>query len=298
MLVDISNPAPLTLDELVAGLGGKVIDDFSKCAVQGAQHALADAANPLRLNFFSTAMRILFEHMMDTLAPVEQVKRSSWFKPERPDGYATRWQRVVFAIQGGFSDAFVREQLKIDPQPLRKRLLGAIDELSKHVHGREQTIITERAVQDATARATVMAMAAFLDVIHDCRTAILDPIAEALDDATVDTLARDSLVEVDELASHFSLEEVYVDRTVVHAIGADTIIYRATGSVSVILQWGSNSDLRRGDGAELGQSFPFFCDIELPLDEPWELGLSEVTCGVDTGSWRDAMRPDEWDEPT
>ncbi|MCW5750711.1 MAG: hypothetical protein KIT81_06155 [Alphaproteobacteria bacterium] len=298
MLVDISNPTPSTLDELVAGLGGKVIDDFSKCAVQGAQHALADAANPLRLNFFSTAMRILFEHMMDTLAPVEQVKQSSWFKSERVDGHATRWQRVVFAIQGGFSDAFVREQLKVDPQPLRKRLLGAVDELSKHVHGREKTIITGRGAQDAAARATVTAMAAFLDVIHDCRAAILDPIAEALDDAAVDALATDSLVEVDELASHFSLEEVYVDRTVVHAIGADGITYRATGSVSVILQWGSNSDLRRGDGAELGQSFPFFCDIEVPLDEPWELGLAEVTCGVDTSSWRDAMRPDEWDEMT
>lgn len=298
MLVDISNPTPANLDELVAGLGGKVIDDFSKCAVQGAQHALADAANPLRLNFFSTAMRILFEHMMDTLAPVEQVRQSSWFKSERVDGHATRWQRVVFAIQGGLSDAFVREQLKVDPQPLRKRLLGAVDELSKHVHGRERTIITGRAAQDAAAQATVMAMAAFLDVIHDCRAAILDPIAEALDDAAVDALASDSLVEVDELASHFSLEEVYVDRTVVHAIGADCITYRTTGSVSVILQWGSNSDLRRGDGAELGQSFPFFCDIELPLDEPWELGLAEVTCGVDTSSWRDAMRPDEWDEPT
>lgn len=286
------------LDELVAGLRDKAIDDFAKCAIQGAQHALADAANPLRLNFFSTAMRILFEHMMDTLAPVEQVKRSSWFKPERPDGHATRWQRVVFAIQGGFSDAFVKEHLKVDPQPLRKRLLNAVDELSKHVHGREQTIISKRAAQDAAAQATVTAMGAFLDVIHDCRAAILDPIAEALDDAAVDTLASDSLVEVDELASHFSLEEVYVDRTVVQAIGADTIIYRATGSVSVVLQWGSNSDLRRGDGAELGQSFPFFCDIELPLDEPWELGLAEVNCGVDTSSWRDAMRPEEWDEPT
>lgn len=298
MLVDISNPTPSPLDKLVAGLSGKAIDDFSKRAIQGAQHALADVANPLRLTFFSTAMRILFEHMMDTLAPVEQVKQSSWFKSERADGHATRWQRVVFAIQGGFSDAFVKAQLKVDPQPLRTRLLNAVDELSKHVHGREQTIITDRAAQDAAAQATVMAMAAFLDVIHDCRAAILDPVAEALDDAAVDALASDSLVEVDELASHFSLEEVYVDRTVVHAIGANGITYRAIGSVSVILQWGSNSDLRRGDGAELSQSFPFFCDIELPLDEPWDLGLAEVTCGVDTSSWRDAMRPDEWDEPT
>lgn len=233
---------------------------------------------------------------MDTLAPVDQVKQASWFKPERPDGNATRWQRVVFTIQGGLSDTFVKDDLKVDPQPLRKRLLSAVDDLSKQVHGREQTIVTARVEQDASARATVMAMTAFLDTIHDCRAAILDPIAEALDDAAVDALLSDSLLEVDELASHFSLEEVYVHRTVVHAIGAHEITYRATGSVSVVLQWGSNSDLRRGDGAELSQSFPFFCDIEVPLDEPWELDLSEISCGVDTSSWRDAMSPDEWDE--
>ncbi|MFN4310300.1 MAG: hypothetical protein ACK4FK_06895 [Ferrovibrio sp.] len=296
-MVEETTPAHRSLDDLVGELNAKAIDDFSRRAIQGALHALADAENPLRLNFFSTAMRILFEHMMDTLAPVEQVKQSSWFKPERPDGSATRWQRVVFTIQGGLSDTFVKDDLKVDPQPLRKRLLDAVDDLSKQVHGREQTIVTARVEQDASARATVMAMTAFLDTIHDCRAAILDPIAEALDDAAVDALLSDSLLEVDELASHFSLEEVYVDRTVVHAIGAHQIIYRATGSVSVVLQWGSNSDLRRGDGAELSQSFPFFCDITAPLDEPWELDLSETSCGVDTSSWRDAMRPDEWDEP-
>jgi hypothetical protein len=281
------------LDVLVVGLGEKVMDDFSKQVVQGARHALADTENPLRLNFFSTAMRILFEHMMDTLAPIEEVKRSSWFKTERQDGAATRWQRAVFAIQGGLSDAFVNERLNVDPRPLRRRLLSAIDDLSKHVHGREDTILTDHAAQDTTARATVTAMVAFLDAIHDCRAAILDPIAEALDDAAVDALTSDSLQEVDELASHFSLEEVYVDRTVVHAIGADAITYRAAGSVSVILQWGSNSDLRRGDGAELDQSFPFICDIEVPLDDPWALDLAEATCSVDTSSWRDAMHPDE-----
>ena len=103
----------------------------------------------------------------------------------------------------------------------------------------------------------------------------------------------ETLGEVDELASHYSLEEVYVDRVVVHTIGVDTITYRATGSVAVVLQWGSNSDVRRGDGAELGQSFPFYCDLVLPLDEPWNLDLAETTYGVDTREWRDAMRPDD-----
>ena len=42
-----------------------------------------------------------------------------------------------------------------------------------------------------------------------------------------------------------------------------------------------------------GQSFPFYCDLVLPLDEPWNLDLAETTYGVDTREWRDAMGPDD-----
>ena len=181
----------------------------------------------------------------------------------------------------------------MDPLPLRKLLLEAIDELSKHVHGRENTLIRDRHEQDAMAEIAVASVAAFLDAVSDCRSAVLEPIAEALDEAAMDTLLSETLGDVDELASHYSLEEVYVDRVIVHAIGVDTITYRATGTVAVVLQWGSNSDVRRGDGAELEESFPFYCDIVLPLDEPWNLDLAETVYGVDTQEWRDAMGPDE-----
>jgi hypothetical protein len=280
------------LDDEFEALKPKAIDQFSRRAIEDAQRALADAGNPLRLNVFSTAMRILFEHMMDTLSPSDQVTQCSWFEPERKDGKPTRWQRIVFAVQGGFSDAFVTQKLKVDPLPLRKRLLSTIDELSKHVHGRENTVISNRCDQDAMARSTILAMAAFLASVHDCRAAVLEPIAEALDDATVDALVTETLGDVDELATHHSLNEVCVDHVVVHTIGSNTITYRATGSVEVTLQWGSNSDLRRGEGAELDQSFPFHCDIEIPLDEPWYLDLAETTCGVDTQEWYGAMQPD------
>src|SRR6202035_4659739 len=98
-----------------------------------------DVANPLRLNFFSTAMRIFFEHMIETLAPVDQVVRSEWFVSEREGNLPTRGQRFVFAIQGGLSDAFVRDTLRIEIAPIRKKLIKAVDNLSKHVHGREDT---------------------------------------------------------------------------------------------------------------------------------------------------------------
>jgi hypothetical protein len=288
--------AEATLDELVAALKLKAIDRFSRWAIEGAQHALTDSQNRLRLNFFSTAMRILFEHVMDALSPEEQVVSAPWFQPERPNGKPTRWQRAIFAVQGGLTEAFVKDELKVDLPPLRQHLLHTVDELSKHVHGRRNTIVRDVGEQDIIVRTTIAAMSAFLDALHDCRAAVLMPIAEALDEAAIDALLSETLLEVDELASHYSLDNVDVEAVTVRRIGSASVTYRVIGSVEVTLQWGSNSDVERGDGAELEQSFPFWCEFELPLDDLWDLDLAEPTYGVDTSEWTDAMKPDECDD--
>jgi hypothetical protein len=283
----------LALTEQVEALRSKTQDQFAAWTIDGALSALATEKNPLRLNFFSTAMRILFEHIMDSRSPEDQVVNANWFKPERPNGKPTRWQRVMFAIQGGLSETFVKDELKVDLPPLRKRLLGAVDELSKHVHGRANTIIRDEKEQEAVAKETVEAMNEFLDALRECRDAVLKPMTEALDRAAINLLLSETILEIDELATHHSVDEIYVDDIIVQAIGADSMTYRVTGSLGVTLQWGSNSDLRRGDGAEVEQSFPFSCEFQLPLDDPWDLDLAELSYEVDTGSWRDMRASDE-----
>lgn len=282
-----------TLDDRIVALKAKAADDYSRSCLEAARHALADHENPLRLNFFATAMRILFEHMLDTLAPNEDVARTTWFKPEQKSGKPTRGQRVVYAIQGGLSETFMTQELRVDPRPLRKRLLEAFDECSNRVHEREQRVITDAGEQDVVAEAILAALASLFDAIRDCRAAVVEPIAETLDEAAIDALLSETILEVDELATHHYIQEVYVDRTTVHAIGPDTITYRSAGSVNVILQFGSNSDIRNDMGAEIAQSFPFACDIEVSLSEPWNLEWAEPRYGVDVSKWRDAMRPDD-----
>jgi hypothetical protein len=71
--MQVHGPNGSGLDGAIAALKPKVIDRFSRCTIEGAQHALADLQNPLRLNFFSTVMRILFEHILDALSPEDQV---------------------------------------------------------------------------------------------------------------------------------------------------------------------------------------------------------------------------------
>lgn len=275
----------LTLDQQLTALEPKALDDFSRTAIGGARGALADADNPLRLNFFSTAMRILYEHMMGTLAPAEQVMQSPWFEPEKEDGRPTRRQRIAFAIQGGLLDDFVENTLSVDPDPLRSKLIKAVDDLSKQVHGREDTVVLEPPEQDAAAEEILETLSHFLEVYHDCRSAIVDPIRHELDGAAVDTLLSETILEVDVLANHHGVEHVEVERVAVKNIGPDSITYRAEGSVSVTLQWGSNSDLRQGDGAEMEESFPFDCDIETPLENLWDLSHAETSYEVDTSEW-------------
>jgi len=284
-----------TLDDRIVALKTRAADGYSQSCLEGARRALADHVNPLRLNFFATAMRILFEHMMETLAPNDDVTRTPWFKPEQKSGKPTRGQKVIYAIQGGLSETFVTKELHVDPRPLRKRLLEAFDECSKRVHERESNVILDTGEQDSVAESILAALVSLFDAIHDCRAAVVEPIVETLDEAAVDALLRETILEVDELATHHSIQEVYVDRTTVHGIGPDTIIYRSTGSIDVILQFGSNSDVRNDLGAEMEQSFPFACDIEVSLSEPWNLEWAEPRFSVDVSKWRDAMRPDDFE---
>ena len=140
---------------------------------------------------------------------------------------------------------------------------------------------------------SVSATAAFLDTLEDCRKAVFTPVAAALDNAAVDVIMSDSLIEVDELATHFSLDDVYVEDITVAAIGAHTLTYVVAGSAEVTLQWGSNLDLHAGDGAEASQSFPFRCELTVPVEAPWDLRRAQSKCLVDTSAWRDMMTPDE-----
>lgn len=272
------------------------VDDFSHRVIRGAARVLADRDNPLRLNLFATASRMLLEHLMGTLAPAGEVEKCWWYALQPDTHKPTRAQRIRYFLRGGLTDEFVHEELGIDPQPLEASLIRAYAQLSKHVHGRAETVVDDEAKQDAEADEIVTAIAAFLSGYRDARSQLLDPLAESLDSSGVDALLSETILSVDELASHHSVEDVYVHETKVESIGAEWVRYRTTGSVDVVLQWGSNSDLRNGDGAESEQSFPFVCTFEVPVERPHDIEDAEVEWAVDTSAWGDLFGEDEFDE--
>ncbi|WP_449393034.1 pPIWI-associating nuclease domain-containing protein [Eoetvoesiella caeni] len=59
----------------------------------------------------------------------------------------------------------------------------------------------------------------------------------------------------------------------------------AYGSVGVELQWGSNSDVRRGEGAVIRNSYPLTCKFISKVTSPEGLDVIEDSLCVDTSSW-------------
>jgi len=101
----------------------------------------------------------------------------------------------------------------------------------------------------------------------------------------MDAFIRETINNIDELATHHSIEEVYTDSIHVVEIDAEMIRYEATGTVGVELQWGSSSDFRRGDGATSDQSFPFRCTTAAPVDQPYNFYTELTEVMVNTSKW-------------
>lgn len=259
---------------------------------------LCDSNNPLRFNNFAYAARETVRHVLERLAPSERVVKCSWYKnvTDKPNGIS-RGQRACYAVQGGLGDEFVRDSLSLDTEDIHKSLKSAIDNLSKFTHVEQAVFALPAADVDKFVDETLSAVTRVLDTIDECRKRIVDRFAEQLDSATVDAALSDSLVGVDQLASHFSLQEVYVDSVKVIAIDEHFVHMEARGKLDCILQYGSNSDIRRGDGAEIPQSFEFTCGLEAPVDDPTEIAAVEDSLGVDTTAFeRDRYGLDEYDE--
>lgn len=76
------------------------------------------------------------------------------------------------------------------------------------------------------------------------------------------------------------MEQIHVT-----AIDHEAIEFTAYGNLEVELQWGSNSDVNRGDGAVMRDSYPLTCKFVSKVSDPEDIEVIEDSLCVDTSSW-------------
>jgi len=82
----------------------------------------------------------------------------------------------------------------------------------------------------------------------------------------------EALGALDELSTHTIVEGVSVDDIQIVDLGVDRLDLALEGTVYVTLQYGSGSDIRRGDGASMSDNYPFTANLEVGIGETLTLG--------------------------
>lgn len=98
--------------------------------------------------------------------------------------------------------------------------------------------------------------------IAETKENLSEALYENVDTALFDTVIEETFSEIDILATHHSLEEVHIETLEISKIDHKYVYVEVEGSISYELQWGSNSDLKRGDGLVESKGFPFKCQVD------------------------------------
>ncbi|CAM3977299.1 hypothetical protein CCOS865_02257 [Pseudomonas reidholzensis] len=284
----------ITIEDPVEWLLGA--DEFHHALYAAALRNLEDLDNKLRFNNFAYALRELTSSILKQRAPKEDVLRCSWYKNEVDhieDG-VTKIQHARYVVQGGLSDEYVEKDLNLDVSPERKAIRDSLKELSNYTHVSEATFNLPTQEVEILVEKSLDALRGLGVAMVNCRSLIAHSLFEAIEAQAIDEVVSDSLEALDSVAHHYSLEHVSVNISGVERITHDTVHLFAAGFIDVQLQWGSNSDVRRGDGHLQDDSFEFRCNLTCSVEDPTgdSLAMEEDSIMVNTKTW--GQREDEW----
>jgi hypothetical protein len=282
------NVAMQTALTLAEKLMPRLANEFQRRLLAATMQSVQEVSNPLRLNNFSASFRELFRHVLVEFAPDHHVLATSWFAPDAKNaGKVTRAQKVSYVVHGGLDPAYVEGELGIDVPAERQALLNTIDRLSKFTHVNEDSFGSSSQEVDQQALAACEALRAFLDCADSTRKLLCSRIEERVHEDVVSEAIGDTILSLDEIATHHCIDGVEVHQIEVTSMDQAEIQFIAHGSVGVQLQWGSNSDMRRGDGAVIQDSYPLTCKFYSKVETPEELEMIKDSLCVDTSSWWD-----------
>lgn len=252
----------------------------------GALRSARETRNPLRFANAANGLRELFREMLETLAPDECIKDCYWFVPDQSSNNGvTRRHRILYSIHGYVGNALFPKKFATEAEVLAKRILHQIDALQKLTHISEKSLAIPPQESEQVLTSVLRSYLHLLRIIETGKEVSRDRLAEILSNKLDDIFTEDIFENLKVLSTHTSAqytEEVFIKD--IDVTDKDIISFFGAGSILCELQYGSDGDVRRGDGLRTEDSFPFSFVGHASTD----LKVVEVypdSIGVDTSSF-------------
>jgi hypothetical protein len=254
--------------------------------LEGAMASFRDAGNPTRFANTGNLLRELHREFLADVAPDALVKLAPWFvsEPTSRNG-VTRRHRIEFAIYKNLKKADFPQSFADQANAVADRLLKDIDELSSYTHVTE-AVLEKGMADSAPIFASVMqGFLMLISAVESAHILVEEDIAAQIWPHLDGLFTEDLFDELDQLSSHtrpqgacdIEITKVSFDETAIH--------FEGSGGVECDLQWGSDGDVRRGDGAEGSATFPFTFAGRAEIANVSEIEIDRDSISIDTGSF-------------
>lgn len=260
-------------------------DAFLEALLEGTWLVARDKSNPIRGNLVASALREIFGHILHSLAPDAEVRKCVWFEQAKDTNTVTRPQRARFIVHAGLPVDFVESELKLAISDYVDPLLDAFNNLNKATHVRAETIVSKGKDVRQILRDVLRGLLNLLDAAADARSDLERMISETMYHAVFESLISESIQELDELSTHTMVDGHFIDKVEVVELGAEQVVYEITGNVEVVLQYGSNSDIRNDIGARIDDSYPYKATVLSRAATPMEINAEDLDLKVDNSSF-------------
>ena len=268
----------LSENPVVAKIGSRLIGDFHRQVFAAAIKSFEHLDNPLRLNNFATGLRELSRNLLEVLSPDKSVEECPWYEEvENQDGkiVITRAQRIKYAVQAGLPDAFVADLLIDVPKTIRV-YVDLVQRLSKLTHVSESNFGLPDYTADHFANNALQIFNLLLDTIDDCRAQLHEAVEDRAKDVLTDDMMEGTITALEEIATHYEIDEVNIDRLKLYYMGPDQIAFRASGTVHCTLQYGSDRDVANDSGIRTPDHYPLTCELVADISTPLELKVRKL----------------------
>lgn len=249
----------------------KLKNIFQKDLFDAAIANLLDHRNKLRLNNFAYAARELIRIYLTSVVDDDEVSNCSWFIGDK-NGNPTRAERMHYAIHRGLDAQTVAEKLGTNPQIVISSLIKNIDLLSKYTHISENTFPTDTC-DNELALTLLENLSDFLNNIIDAGQDIASFLEKEIVKVIEDGFFNEYFDAIAHLSTHYGIEEVYVTDIWVERFDSENLIFAVEGQLGCSLQWGSNSDIRKGNGAIGGVDIQFSATVKSDIEDITKLEI-------------------------
>lgn len=217
----------------------------------------------IRFSNFAFVIRELIDVLLKNLATDENIENCGWYvEPQNSERKILRCHRIKYIIQGGFLENIFDLMTGINFNDAIGKINKYFrDELSTNVHLTKESLNYSQEEIIQKSKDFEVIIDEFLSMIRRVRQQIINFLIDEMEMVVNDVFLSETIDDLDILSTHTRIDDVDNIEIEINSISSDEVIGTITGNVYVFLQYGSDREVRTGDGDICEASYPF----ELPF---------------------------------